>query len=269
MSAETTPWRESVALYDEMAPSYDAVFEEQTYRRAYDLLAGEYVGRQLPTTPGVVVDAGCGTGRWAARWLELGHKVIGIEQSPQMIGLIRRRRLGPSFRLVEASMAEAQLEDGTADLVVAMASLQYLADPAAAMSRFVRWLKPGGRVCVYTDSLVAIVLELFRTGRPEEALLRLETRRGEFRVGDAVAELHLFNRESLLALLTAAGLTDVSCHGLLVMQSAWDKQRCTEAFAVDEAGYLELERRLTADPAMADAGKHIIADGRKPFSVGA
>ena len=267
MSAETPTWRESIALYDEMAQSYDAVFEEQTYRRAYDLLAGEYVGRQLPATPGLIVDAGCGTGRWAARWLELGHSVIGIEQSPQMISLIRQRRLGPSFRLIESSMAEAEVEDAAADLVVAMGSLQYLADPAAAMSRFVRWLKPGGRVCIYTDSLVSIVLELFRMGMPDEALLRLQTRRGEFRVGDALAELHLFNRESLAALLATAGLTDVSCHGLLVMQSAWDKQRCSDAFAADEAGYLELERRLMADPTMADAGKHIIAVGRKPLSA--
>jgi SAM-dependent methyltransferase len=268
MSAETTPWRDSVALYDEMAPSYDAVFEEPTYRRAYDLLAGEYVGRQLQTTPGLIVDAGCGTGRWAARWLELGHSVIGIEQSAQMIGLIRQRRLGPSFRLIQSSMAEAEVGYGTADLVVAMGSLQYLANPAATMSRFVRWLKPGGRVCIYTDSLVSIVLELFRMGKSEEALLRLQTRRGEFRVDDTVAELHLFNRESLTALLAAAGLADVSCHGLLVMQSAWDKQRCSDAFAADEAGYLDLERRLMADPAMADAGKHIIAAGRKPLDAG-
>ena len=152
MNDETLSWLDSVALYDEMAQSYDAIFEEQTYRRAYDLLAGEYVGRVLPATRGLIVDAGCGTGRWAARWLALGHSVIGIEQAPRMAALARRKALGPSFRLIEASMTEAEIEESTADLVVAMGSIQYLADPAAAMSRFVRWLKPGGRVCVYTDS---------------------------------------------------------------------------------------------------------------------
>jgi SAM-dependent methyltransferase len=264
MNDETPPWLDSVALYDEMAQSYDAIFEEQTYRRAYDLLAGEYVTRLLPATPGLIVDAGCGTGRWAASWLARGHSVIGIEQAPRMIASIRRKNLGPSFRLVEASMTEAEVEESTADLVVAMGSIQYLADPAAAMSRFVRWLKPGGRVCVYTDSLVSIVLELFRMGKREEALLRLATRRGQFRFGDVAAELHLFNRESLVDLFARAGLTELSCGGLLIMQSVWDKQRCSDAFAADEAGYLDLERQLTADPAMADTGKHIIAVGRKP-----
>src|ERR1700722_6005161 len=135
-----------------MSASYDAVFAEQTYRRAYDLLAGEYIGRLLPPTPNLpnpylIIDAGCGTGRWAARWLALGHRVTGIEQSPRMIATLRQKQLGPGFRLIEASMAEAEIAPETADLVVAMGSLQYLADPAAALARFVRWLKPGGQIC--------------------------------------------------------------------------------------------------------------------------
>jgi len=268
MSADPSPWLESVALYDEMAPAYDAVFAEQTYRRAYDLLAGEYIARLLPPAPATIVDAGCGTGRWAARWLALGHRVIGIERAPRMIAALRQKQLGPAFRLIEASMADAEIEPSSADLVIAMGSIQYLPDPAAALARFVRWLKPGGQVCLYTDALMSIVLELIRLGRPDEALLRLATRRGQFRLGDTAAELHLFNRESLLALLAAAGLADLACHGLLIMQSAWDKQRCSEAFAADEAAYLALERRLMADPAMADAGKHIIAVGRKPMTGG-
>jgi SAM-dependent methyltransferase len=268
MSARPGPWLDSTALYDEMASSYDAIFEDQSYRRAYDLLAGEFIAARLPAAPGLIVDAGCGTGRWAARWLALGHRVIGIEQSPQMIASLRQKNLGPAFQLIRASMAEADVEDSSADLVIAMGSIQYLADPAAALRRFVRWLKPGGQVCIYTDSLMAIVLELFRMGRSEEALLRLETRKGEFRHGETAAELHLFNREALTDLLSGAGLAEVACHGLLVMASAWDKQRCTEAFAADEAAYLALERRLMADPAMTDAGKHIIASARRPLTDG-
>jgi SAM-dependent methyltransferase len=264
VSADPEAWRGSLALYDEMAGSYDSIFEGQSYRRAYDLLAGEFIAGMLPAAPGLIVDAGCGTGRWAAKWLALGHRVIGIEQSPRMIASLRQKNLGPAFQLIEASMAEADVAESTADLVIAMGSIQYLPDPAAALRRFVRWLKPGAQVCLYADSLMAIVLELFRMGRPEEALLRLATRKGEFRQGDIAAELHLFNREALTDLLTGAGLADVTCHGLLVMASAWDKQRCTEAFAANEPAYLALERRLMADPAMADAGKHIIASGRRP-----
>ncbi len=178
MSERVGGWADSAALYDMMAPRYDSFFEEPGYRRAYDRLAGEYIGRLLPSNPGVIVDAGCGTGRWARRWLDLGHRVIGIEQSPRMIAELKRRDLGDGFRLIAASMDEAEIEPGSADLVVAMGSLQYVADPAAVLRRFRDWVRPGGHVCIYTDSLMALVLELIRMGRPEEAQRRLETRRG-------------------------------------------------------------------------------------------
>ena len=264
MSARPGGWVDSTPLYDAMAPHYDSLFEEPGYRHAYDRLAGEYIGRLLPSTPGVIVDAGCGTGRWARRWLMLGHRVIGIEQSPAMIAELCRTSPGPGFHLIPDSMDAAEVAPGSADLVVAMGSLLYSADPAAVLRRFGDWVRPGGQVCIYTDSLMALVLELIRMGRPEEALRRLETRRGIFRQGMDEAELHLFDRRALEDLFAAAGLVDVSCHGLLVTASAWGKTRCTEALPADEAAFLGLERRLMADPAMADAGKHIMASGRRP-----
>ena len=258
-------WTGSAALYDAMAPRYDAVFAEPGYRRAYDRLAGEFIARLLPDASGTIVDAGCGTGRWAQRWLNLGHRVTGIEQSPRMIAELRRRGLGDRFHLIAASMDEAEIEPGSADLVIAMGSIQYAADPGAVLRRFAGWVRPGGHVCVYTDSLTALVLELMRMGRTDEALRRLETRRGVFRQGDSTAELHLFDRAALEMLFTQAGLVEVSCHGLLVSASAWDKARAADAALADEDAFLALERRLMADPAMADAGKHIIASGRRPL----
>jgi len=264
MSARASRWADSAALYDTMAPRYDSVFEEPGYRRAYDRLAGEYIGRLLPSDPGVIVDAGCGTGRWARRWLALGHRVVGIEQSPEMIAELWRKGPGTDFHLIRHSMEDAELEPGSADLVVAMGSLQYVADPAAVLRRFRDWVRPGGHVCIYTDSLMALVLELIRMGRPEEAQRRLETRRGVFRQDAAEAQLHLFDRAALEALFASAGLVEVSCHGLLVTASAWDKAGCTEMAMADEDAFLQIERRLMADPTMADAGKHIIASGRRP-----
>jgi SAM-dependent methyltransferase len=258
-------WTDSAALYDAMAPQYDAVFAEPGYRRAYDRLAGEFIGKLLPDLPGTIVDAGCGTGRWAQRWLGLGHRVIGIEHSARMIAELRRRDLGDGFRLIATSMDEAEIAPGSADLVVAMGSMQYAADPGAVLRRFAGWVRPGGHVCIYTDSLTALVLELMRMGRTDEALRRLETRRGVFRQGASTAELHLFDRAALERLFAGAGLIDVSCHGLLVTASASDKAQAAQAVQADEASFLALERRLMADPAMADAGKHIIASGRRPL----
>ncbi len=264
MTVSPGGWTSSTTLYDALAPDYDAFFAEPGYRRAYDQLAGEYVGRLLPRNPGTIVDAGYGTARWGRRWLDLGHRVIGIEQSPEMVAGLRRRNLGERFTLIAGNMEQAEIAPASADLVVALGSIQYVADPKAMLRRFAEWVRPGGHVCVYTDSLTALVLELLRMGKTDEALQRLQTRRGVFRQGDSAAELHLFDRAGLEALFAGAGLVDVSCHGLLVTASAWDKARSGAAALADEADFLALERRLMADPAMADAGKHIIVSGRRP-----
>jgi SAM-dependent methyltransferase len=265
MNASSSPWRDSVELYDGIAAEYDSRFHTLGYQRTYDRLAGEFVGHLLPSPPGLIVDAGCGTGRWASQWLAMGHRVVGIEQSPQMIEQLRRRNMGSGFQLITDSMDNADIAPGSADMVIAFGSLQYLPDPAATLRRFVTWLKPGGTVCVYMDSLMALVLELLRLGERDEAIQRLETRRGVWRQGTTTAELHLYDSAAIKRLFESVGLVSISCSGLLVSASAWDKARCTDAAIADEDGFLELERRLMADPAMADAGKHIIASGRMPL----
>lgn len=264
MNALASSWHDSVELYDRIAAEYDSQFYTLGYQRSYDRLAGEFVSHLLPSSPGLIVDAGCGTGRWASRWLAMGHRVIGVEQSSQMIAQLRRRNMGSGFQLITDSMDNAEIAPGSADMVIAFGALQYLPDPAATLRRFVTWLKPGGAVCVYTDSLMALVLELLRLGKRDEALKRLETRRGVWRKGAATAELHLYDSASLTRLFESVGLVGVSCRGLLISASAWDKTHCTDAAIADEDGFLELERRLMADPVMADAGKHIIASGRRP-----
>lgn len=40
---------------------------------------------------GVALDAACGTGRHSAYLVSLGHKVIGVDTSPEMLGLAREK----------------------------------------------------------------------------------------------------------------------------------------------------------------------------------
>ena len=142
----------------------------------------------------------------------------------------------------------------SADLVMALGSVQYAADPAAMIRRFAGWTRPGGSVCVYVDSLVSLVLELLREGRTAEALERLSTRRGVFGGGGVSATMHLYDSRSLEADFVAAGLVDVRCHGLTVGAGAIGRRAYATLVEADEAATLAMERRLSADPAMADTG---------------
>ena len=257
-------WRDSIALYNAFAADYDAAFAAQGHRKAYDRLAWEQVSALLPSSPGLIVDAGCGTGRWIGPLLALGHRVIGIEQAPDMVRALRAKGHGAGFTLIEADMVDAQMVASSADLVMAIGSVQYARDPAAMIRRFAAWAKPGGAVCVMADSLVALVLELVRLGKSAEAVERLRSGRGVFAFGGQQADLFLYDRRTLQAQFADAGLVDVNCSGLLVTSSAWSSSGCSQAMASDEAAFLDLERALSRFPAMADAGKHLFASGRRP-----
>lgn len=262
--AAVSSWRDSVALYNAFATGYDAAFEGSNHRKAYDRLAWDCVSRLLPASPGVIIDAGCGTGRWIGRLLSLGHRVIGIEQAPEMVSVLQAKQYGPDFTLLSTDMEAAHLDGASADVVMAIGSVQYTKDPASMIRRFATWAKPGGAVCVMVDSLVAVVLELIRMGKAEESLSRLRAGRGVFTLGGQQADLYLYDSQTLQSQFAAAGLAEIHCQGLLVTSSAWGRDGCSEAMASDESAFLDLERELASFPVMADAGKHIFASGRRP-----
>jgi SAM-dependent methyltransferase len=266
--------RPSQRLFDSLAPGYDAHFEVP-HRRLYDELAWELVVSMLPAPgPGVgpVVDAGCGTGRWARRLLELGYQVVGVEQAPGMIAELERTHPGEGFRLVVGSMDEVSAEEvlggdaggSGACMVVAMGSLQYTIDPEATVSALASWLAPHGVLAVLVDSYAALVLELLGSSREAEGRERVRTRRGVWRVDGLEADLHLLDSARLHTAFERAGLVDVRPSGLLVSAAALGRERLLAALSDDYARMLGLERLLAADPALADSGKQLLVTGVRP-----
>ena len=63
--------------------------------------------RRQGVTAGLVVDLGCGSGRWARELLHAGYQVLGIDLSPAMIRLARR--IAPQARFKVGSLFEAEL----------------------------------------------------------------------------------------------------------------------------------------------------------------
>ncbi len=254
--------RSSIPLFDSLAAEYDAHFD-LPHRRAYDELAWEFVQPLLPPPGELIVDAGCGVGRWASRLVALGYEVIGIDHAPAMAAAARARML-PGFRVLEESIEQVELAPGEAGAVLAMGSLQYTRDPAATLGRFAAWVRPGGTVCALVDSLGALAVELLRSGQEEEAQRRLETGIGVWTQGEQTAEHHLLDRAALEAAFLEASLVDLACHGLLVGASIFGRHELTERLLVDWDAQLSLERRLAQQIVLADFGKQLLAHARRP-----
>jgi ubiquinone/menaquinone biosynthesis C-methylase UbiE len=257
---------DSSALYDAVAPIYEENYRETSYQRIYDLLAWQRAIGCLPPRPSKIVDAGCGTGRWASWLLDAGHKVIGVEQARSMIHQIQERHLGDRFRLVAENMETVDLSDEKADAVFAMGSLQFTANPAKQLKKFASWVKPGGYVAVYVDSLVARVLELLRQGKTEDAMSRLKTRTDVRHMRGESADVHLFDEKSLRSFFESAGLCSIQSYGLLASASAYGNEGCDERLREDEYTFIQSESALSSSPLFINLGRYVFMLGQKPLA---
>jgi demethylmenaquinone methyltransferase/2-methoxy-6-polyprenyl-1,4-benzoquinol methylase len=104
-----------------------------------------------------VLDVACGTGAVTLELvLRCGCRVTGVDQSPEMLD-IARRRLGEQIELVEARAEALPFEDATYDGLTFTYLLRYVDDPPATMRELARVVRPGARVAM---------LEFFVPGNP-------------------------------------------------------------------------------------------------------
>jgi ubiquinone/menaquinone biosynthesis C-methylase UbiE len=99
-------------------------------------------------SPGDALDVGCGTGRVTQMLSELGHQVVGIDPSEEMLDVARAKQLRAAFRA--GSFDALPAGDASVDLVTCALALTHVADLGPPFREFARVLRPGGRI-VTTD----------------------------------------------------------------------------------------------------------------------
>jgi 2-polyprenyl-3-methyl-5-hydroxy-6-metoxy-1,4-benzoquinol methylase len=100
----------------------------------------------LPDLRGArVVDLGCGDG-WLSRLAaERGaSSVTGIDPSERMLALARARTTDERIVYRHAFAEDAEVAVGSADSVLSILALHYVADLATTVRRIASWLVPGG-----------------------------------------------------------------------------------------------------------------------------
>jgi SAM-dependent methyltransferase len=132
------------ATYDEPGNPLIEV-EEPAVRQILD---------RLP--PGRALDAACGTGRHAEYLAGRGHRVTGVDSSPEMLARACDRVPVAGFML--GDLHRLPVSDGAMDLVVCALALVHVPALGPVMAEFARVLRPGGHLVVSDIHVLSLYL---------------------------------------------------------------------------------------------------------------
>jgi SAM-dependent methyltransferase len=141
---------------------------------------------------GLLLDVGCGNGRFLHFARQLGWRVMGIEADPASAATARR--ILPETP-IHASFAAAALAEGSVDVVTASHVVEHLADPRAMLSEIRRVLADDGLLGVAVPNWRSLSHRLFG-----DVWGGLEPSR----------HLLMFDRRRLVTLLQECGFTIVA-----------------------------------------------------------
>ena len=97
----------------------------------------------------LVLDAGCGMGRYLRVAAEQGARPIGLDISWAVLAARDLTANVPGVALVRGDLLRPPLAPGTFDHIYSLGVLDHTPDARAAFLALARLLKPGGRICVW------------------------------------------------------------------------------------------------------------------------
>ncbi len=171
------------AHWDRLAAEYVAAGEAGWARRPGDETWGifgipEASVRMLPDdlADRDAIELGCGTGYVSAWLARRGARVVGIDNSPaQLVTAARlQREHGIDFPLLLGNAERVPFGDASFDFAISEYGAALWADPFAWVPEAARLLRPGGRLHLLTNSLLAYltVPDLEADGPADDRLKR-------------------------------------------------------------------------------------------------
>lgn len=135
-------WATTVTAYQQQSADYDAGAGGGLFDVDEPVVSEFLDGR----SPGVALDAACGTGRFAEILADRGHRVIGVDSSPDMLAHARRRVPDGEFHIGE--LDRLPLPDDSVDVIVCALALVHVPRLESVLAEFARVLRPGGDLII-------------------------------------------------------------------------------------------------------------------------
>jgi SAM-dependent methyltransferase len=115
---------------------------EETFRQKTGLRPEDVAGK-------LVLDVGCGMGRFAdvvSRW---GGQVVAVDLSLAVEAAFANLGHRPDVRILQADLFRLPFHPGTFDVVYSIGVLHHTPDCEKACREILRFVRPGGRACIW------------------------------------------------------------------------------------------------------------------------
>ncbi|ABL82579.1 MULTISPECIES: methyltransferase domain-containing protein [unclassified Nocardioides] len=177
----------------------------------------------LPALDGAaldVLDIGGGTGGFAVRVAELGHRVTVVDPSPDALASLDRRAREAGVTVAGRQGDLSTLLDVTgpdaADVVLCHGVLEVVDDPGAALTTLRRVLRPGGTLSLLVGQRHAAVVARAMAGHFAQALAMLDQAPGGPARDHGGRSGRRFTEDEVTALVDGAGFQVTAVHGIRV-----------------------------------------------------
>lgn len=208
--------------WDQQAKIYASDEGHRRFGRFLDLYEDgcwNYIEPLLPEVhTSMILEAGCGTGRWVMRLAPLGYRLVLSDLSSEMIERARDKveQSGLSGHVVGYHSLDIcdmrPLPDSSFDLVLALGGpLTLCRDAGLAVGEFRRVTKPGGYVVCDTANRYRTALDLVHENKTSQLAKVLNT--GQFLRPDGLAD-HRFGPQELADLFKTNGMEAIHVVGV-------------------------------------------------------
>jgi S-adenosylmethionine-dependent methyltransferase len=227
-----------------------------------DAVRQELVRRQIASHvstdegPLTVLDAGCGQGTQAIALARLGHEVIGIDVSDDLLAVARRDAANESNAVrrrlrfaVGDLLALGDEHLARYDLVCCHGVAMYLPSLEDTVKALTRAARVGGLISILTRNRAGIAMRAGMTGRWAEAIEAFDIRFYDNRLG--IEAVRADEPEEVQAALHQAGAMTVAWYGVRLFTDHWRRERPGHDFhdlldAEEEAGRRDPYRSVAA-----------------------
>jgi SAM-dependent methyltransferase len=252
----TSPTEGSRPFYSDFAWAYDDLVDRPVAEECAGMVA--MLARRGIAPGATLLDAGCGTGRYAVELARRGFVVTGVDRAPDLLAAARARP-APAGVAVRFEMGDllAPPPDHLHDAIVCRGVLNDLVEPAAraaVFAAFARAVRPGGALLLDVRDWEASVAT--KTARPVHER-RVTTPRGalvfrsEIRLDHEGHRLLVSERHTL-----STGQGETSASFDFVMR-CWSRAELDAGLRA--AGFRAIEYAAAYEGAAVAVGDRIVA----------